>query len=84
MMSTTSVCLLVPGWHLQLEQQGVFDLERWSQLKWSGHLALFFTSMLFHLTTASFCYFFSLPIVWGATVKESQNLTCFEVRQGNH
>ena len=42
-------------------------------------MGLFFTSILFHLTTASFCYFFSLNIVWGATVKEAQQMSCFEV-----
>jgi hypothetical protein len=51
-------------------------------LKWTPALALFFSSILFQITTAAFSYFFSLRISWGATVKEQQNPTSWQVISG--
>jgi hypothetical protein len=48
----------------------------WDELKWVPFIALFFNSMLFHMTQAAFTYFFNLKVVWGATVKETVNKDC--------
>eukprot|EP00877_Chromochloris_zofingiensis_P011428 jgi/Chrzof1/6539/Cz19g00110.t1 len=50
----------------------------WHDLKYIPLTTIFFQSLLFHLTTACFMYFFSLKVSWGATAKESTNMTWFE------
>jgi hypothetical protein len=48
----------------------------WNEIKWVPLISIFFNSILFHMTTAAFTYFFDLKIVWGATLKESVNTDC--------
>jgi hypothetical protein len=48
----------------------------WNEIKWVPFISLFFNSILFHMTCASFTYFFNLKVVWGATLKESVNMDC--------
>jgi hypothetical protein len=50
----------------------------WDELKWLPFLALFFNSILFHLTEISVIYFWSLPLKgWGVTVKEVTRASIF-------
>lgn len=49
----------------------------WDEIKWVPIVSLFFNSILFHMTTASFTYFFNLKVVWGATLKESVDMDCW-------
>lgn len=53
----------------------------WEEVKWVPFVSLFFNSILFHMTTAAFTYFFNLKVVWGATLKESVNMDCFTALQ---
>ena len=49
----------------------------WDEVKWVPFIALFFNSVLFHITTAAYTYFFDLKIVWGATCKDAVDMNCF-------
>jgi hypothetical protein len=48
----------------------------WNEIKWIPHIAIFFNSMLFHMSSACYMYFLDRPVVWGATVKEVENVDC--------
>eukprot|EP00877_Chromochloris_zofingiensis_P006822 jgi/Chrzof1/2393/Cz11g13140.t1 len=50
----------------------------WNDLKYIPMTTIFFQSVLYHLTTACFMYFFSLKVVWGATVKETTKMNCYQ------
>lgn len=43
----------------------------WDEVKWIPFIAIFFSSVMFHMTETSFRYFFGLPVKWGATNKSS-------------
>jgi hypothetical protein len=60
------------------EKQGNIFKIMWDRLKWIPLIVLFFSAILFHLTEACFQYFFSLKVVWGATTKESSNVSFFQ------
>jgi hypothetical protein len=49
----------------------------WNEVKWVPIISLFFNSILFHMTTASFTYFFDMKVVWGATLKEAVDMDCW-------
>lgn len=38
-------------------------------------MTMFWSHILWHITTACWCYFWDLDIVWGATAKESKRST---------
>lgn len=38
-------------------------------------MTMFWSHILWHITTACWCYFWDLDIVWGATAKESTQST---------
>ena len=38
-------------------------------------MTMFWSHILWHITTACWCYFWDLDIVWGATAKESTRST---------
>lgn len=47
----------------------------WNEYKHLMVMTLFFNAIGFHLTIACFRYFFSLKMIWGATVKEKIEVT---------
>jgi hypothetical protein len=71
---STSGCILF-AWRQQ-KNANILKII-WDEVKWVPFVALFFNSVLFHITTASFTYFFDLKIVWGATCKDMVDMNCF-------
>lgn len=49
-------------------------LTLWNEVKWIPLLALYFNSILLHLTEISFRYFWCLKAEWGSTVKEIEKI----------
>lgn len=43
----------------------------WIELRNAPAMTMFWSHILWHITTACWCYFWDLDIVWGATAKES-------------
>lgn len=41
------------------------------ELRNAPAMTMFWSHILWHITTACWCYFWDLPIVWGATAKET-------------
>jgi hypothetical protein len=48
----------------------------WEEIKWVPIVSMFFNSLMYHMTTASVVYFLDMKVVWGATIKESQDMDC--------
>ncbi|CAN0191276.1 unnamed protein product [Scytosiphon promiscuus] len=47
----------------------------WIELRNAPAMTMFWSHILWHITTACWCYFWNLDIVWGATAKESTRST---------
>jgi cellulose synthase/poly-beta-1,6-N-acetylglucosamine synthase-like glycosyltransferase len=76
-------CLFVYGGCSTLAQV-VFDIKAfkypkgtsivsvlWDEVKWLPFIAIFFSSIMYHMTETALCYLLSIPIRWGATEKST-------------
>jgi hypothetical protein len=75
---TSIVGEIVLQWRLNaLNGSNILSLI-WDEVKWIPALALYFNSIMFHLTEVSFRYFWGFKAEWGSTVKNVDDLNTFK------
>jgi hypothetical protein len=76
--ATSIFAEIVLQWRLNaLNGKSIFPLI-WQEIKWIPALALYFNSILFHLTEVSFRYFWGFKAEWGSTLKDIENLNSWQ------
>jgi hypothetical protein len=72
--ATNVVGEIVLQWRLYSITGKTFISILWNELKWIPALALYFNSILFHITEASVMYFWGIKTEWGSTEKNITKL----------